>query len=53
MPLLCTYERVSLRFYSEDQPYYEVSGSILKLRTYVRVSIRVNKKRTGRAYILL
>ena len=44
MPLLRTYVRVSFRFYSKSEPYYEFSGSVF--------TKRVNKKnvRVGRAY---
>ena len=48
MPLIHRYVRVWLRFYSKDPLYYEVSGSVLTLRTYVQVSIRVIKKTYGK-----
>ena len=48
MLLIRMYLWASFRFYSKDQPYYELSGSVLTLLTYVQISIRVNKKRMGR-----
>ena len=52
--LIRRYVRVWLRFYSKDQPYYEVSGSVHTFGTYVQVSIRVNQKNhTGRACVHL
>ena len=46
-PLIRTYERVSLRFYSKDQPYYEVSGSVLILRTKKRTTGYARSTGTG------
>ena len=39
-------------FYSKDQPYCEVSGSLLYTTYACTGSIRVNKKHVGRAYAL-